>query len=97
MQGNTVPGGVIAANINTKLMRVFNMLGFHAVVYLSERYVEHTVSVLSNFLKSPRGGPDDPLAEFMWKYNVYSLKSPIFYQKDGRSDDATRHPINILL
>ena len=52
---------------------------------------------LRSFIDNPEGGCDDPVAESMWSYNVYSVKKPIFYQKDGRSDDATRLPINILL
>jgi len=96
LQGMTRPGGVIAANAGEH-MRVFNMLGFHAVIYLTEIYVSHVVNTLRAFIDSPAGGCDDPLAETMWKHQVYSVKNPVFFQKDGRSDDATRHPIEVLL
>ena len=96
VQKKTIPGGVIAADVN-EYMRVFNMLGFHAIIYLTEEYVEHVINLLKSFIDNPEGGCDDPVAESMWSYNVYSVKKPIFYQKDGRSDDATRLPINILL
>tara|TARA_R110000824_G_C15229976_1_gene678445 strand:- start:8869 stop:9474 length:606 start_codon:yes stop_codon:yes gene_type:complete len=96
IQKRTTPGGVIAANAK-EYMRVFNMLGFHAIIYLTEEYVEHVITLLRSFIDNPVGGCDDPVAETMWAYNVYSVKEPIFYQKDGRSDGATRLPINILL
>jgi hypothetical protein len=96
LQRMTRPGGVIAAD-DGNYMRVFNMLGFHAVLYLTENYVDHVKKTLKSFIENPVGGCDDPIAETMWRYNVYSVKKPIYYQKDGRSDNATRHPINILL
>ena len=96
LQKNTVAGGVIAADAG-EYMRVFNMLGFHAVIYLTSDYVDHVKEILKSFIDTPLGGCDDPVAETMWKHNVYSIKSPVFYQKDGRSDQATQHPINILL
>jgi len=92
----TTPGGVIAADAG-KYMRVFNMLGFHAVLYLSKSYIEHTVNTLKKFILNPIGGCDDSLAESMWRYNIYCVKQPIFYQKDGRSDLATQHPITTVL
>jgi len=94
---STVGGGVIAANVDETYIRVFNMLSFHAVLYTSKNYVDHVVSLLDNFLVNPVGGADDCIAESMWQYNVYALKNPIFYQKDGRSDQATKIPINCLL
>jgi hypothetical protein len=96
LRKKTTPGGVIAANAN-RYMRVFNMLGFHAIIYLTQEYVDHVIDLLECFIETPVGGCDDPVAESMWGYNVYSVRSPIFYQKDGRSDDATRVPIDILL
>ena len=96
LQRMTRPGGVIAADAGN-YMRIFNMLGFHAVIYLTEKYIDHVKETLNSWMRNPVGGCDDPMAETMWKHNVYSVKNPTFYQKDGRSDDATRHPINILL
>ncbi len=96
VQKNTVAGGVVAADAGEH-MRVFNMLGFHAVIYLTSSYVDHVKEILKSFIDTPSGGCDDPVAETMWRYNVYSTKSPVFYQKDGRSDQATQYPINILL
>ena len=82
LQRMTRPGGVIAAD-DGNYMRVFNMLGFHAVLYLTENYVDHVKDTLKSFIENPVGGCDDPIAETMWRYNVYSVKKPIYYQKDG--------------
>jgi len=94
---STISGGVIAANFNNKYIKVFNMLSFHAVLYTSKSYVQDVIKMLQNFLQNPVGGADDCIAESMWKYNIYALNEPLFYQKDGRSDNATRTPITCLL
>lgn len=93
----TAFGGAIVANYNETLFRVFNMLGFHAVVYVSQNYINHVLQTLETFIENPIGGCDDAIAESMWKYNVYCLKNPIFYQKDGRSDQATKIQLDSLL
>lgn len=92
----TRPGGVIAADLGDS-MRIFNMLGFHAVIYLTSNYINHVKTLLETFLTNPVGGCDDRIAETMWSHNVYSVKQPIFYQKDGRSDQATQLLINCIL
>ena len=97
VKGVTLQRTVVAANVSDTLMRVFNMLGFHAIVYTSKEYVQECMRVLRNYLDNPVGGSDDPIAENMWRHNVYSLKKPMFYQKDGRNDAITQIPIDILL
>ena len=97
LQNKTILNGTISAHYNLKILKIFNMLGFHAVTYFSEKYISHVENLLLDFIRNPIGGCDDPIADSMWRYNVYCLKTPIFYQKDGRSDDATKLPINILL
>lgn len=97
VKGVTLQRTVIAAHVDDKIMRVFNMLGFHAIVYTSKTYVQRCIEILENYLSNPVGGCDDPIAENMWRHNVYSLKSPMFYQKDGRNDAITKIPIDILL
>jgi hypothetical protein len=97
IKNKTVFQGVIAAKKDETYIRIFNMLSLHAIVYTSQKYVEHTKLVLNSFIKNPIGGCDDPIADLMWKHNVYALKNPIFYQKDGRSDEATKSSIDCLL
>lgn len=88
--------GVIAADAG-KYNRVFNMLSFHAVLYISQKYVDKTISLLQDYLDNPVGACDDILAENMWKSNIFALKSPIFYQNDGRNEGMTLNTIKALL
>jgi len=88
--------GVIAADAG-KYNRIFNMLSFHAVLYLSKKYVNKTISLLQYYLDNPIGACDDILAENMWKSNVFSLKEPVFYQNDGRNEAMTLNIIRAIL
>jgi hypothetical protein len=88
--------GVIAANCGNYL-RVFNMLGFHAVLYFSDCYVRHCISTLTEYIIYPNGACDDLLAERMWMYNVLALKTPAFYQNDGRNDQMTLTKVEPIL
>lgn len=93
---NQTKVGVIAA-ANGDYLRIFNMLSFHAVLYLSNEYIHHCISTLNEYISYPNGACDDLLAERMWKYNVCSVKSPVFYQRDGRNDHMTITPIKPIL
>ena len=98
LEGMTIPYGVVATTTsNPAVNSVYNMLGMHAVVYLSERYRDHIKSLLSKHIEYPIGGVDDPIAEAMSEYNVYAVTDPIFYQADGHSERATmsRIPLKI--
>lgn len=97
IKGQTAGNSVLAAKYNDNLLRVFNMLGMHAILYLTEEYKMHTIDTLKEFIENPIGGCDDPIAKTMWRWNVYALSSPIFYQADGRSEEVTSRKINYLL
>lgn len=88
--------GVIAATSGSYL-RVFNMLGFHAVLYVSDHYVQHCIRTLSEYISYPNGACDDLLAERMWMYNILALKTPVFYQNDGRNEQMTLAKIDPIL
>jgi hypothetical protein len=88
--------GVIAAN-DGDYLRIFNMLSFHAVLYLSESYVHECIKTLNEYISYPNGACDDLLAERMWKYNVFAVKNPVFYQQDGRNEQMTLTPIKAML
>jgi len=93
MGGKTLLNGIISGLYNEKTLRIFNMLGFHAIIYLTKSYVDLCVDLLEKFIEHPVGGCDDPVADNMYKSDVYCLKNPIFYQQDGRSDQATTLPV----
>jgi hypothetical protein len=88
--------GVIAAN-DGDYLRIFNMLSFHAVLYLSKNYVHECVKTLNEYISYPNGACDDLLAERMWKYNIAAVKNPVFYQQDGRNEQMTLTTIKPVL
>lgn len=97
INNNTIVNSTLAANYNEHYNRVFNMLTFHGILYLSQKYVNHVVNTIEKFLLNPVGGVDDPVADSMWKYNVLAVKKPIVYQKDGHSEPATKAILNTIL
>ena len=87
---------VIAANAG-EYNRIFNMLSFHAVLYISQKYVNNCIDLFERYLKNPIGACDDIIADNMWKSNVLAVKQPIFYQNDGRNEVMTTTEIKTLL
>lgn len=79
------------------ILKIDNMLSMHAILYLSSRYIQHTMDLLLEFCNNPIGGVDDAIADSMKDYNVYALSSPIFYQNDGHSENATKTSLLNLL
>jgi hypothetical protein len=96
IQGRTTFGGAISSIYNDDYLRVYNMLGIHAVLYLTESYRSHIINTLNNFTENPIGGCDDPIAMTMKNYKIYALRNPMFYQNDGHSENATKTPLNPL-
>lgn len=84
---------VVAAEVTVDYLRAYNMLGLHAVAYLSERYVEHTANVLLKYIRDPQGACDDPVADSMHLFNVLCLRRPLFYCDDGKANICTSEPI----
>jgi hypothetical protein len=98
LDGMTIPYGVIATTTSDPgINSVYNMLGMHAIVYLSERYRDHIKILLNKHIEYPEGGVDDPIAETMSDYNVYAITDPLFYQADGHSEQATRDRIPLKI
>lgn len=93
----SVPNGSICAEYDNQYLQVFNMLGFHSILYLNQDYVDACISYLEKWLENPVGGCDDPIAEKMHKHKVYCLRNPWFFQNDGHSDYATLTPITPIL
>ena len=93
IRGQTTGGGTISSIYNDEYLRVYNMLGIHAVLYLSEQYRLHVTNTLHAFIQNPVGGCDDPIAMTMKNYKVYAVRKPMFYQNDGHSEAATLTPL----
>jgi len=92
----TILKGVIAASHNDNLLKLINMLSLHAVIYISQKYKLFVINILNDFIKNPQGGMDDLLGTKLHYFNVYALRKPLFYQKDGHSEFATNTPITPL-
>lgn len=97
IRGMSLPQGSICAKYDEMYMRSFNMLGLHAVLYLSEAYIKSVVSLLEHWLRHPVGGCDDIVAENMHRHYIYCLREPWFYQKDEHSEAATLISIEPLI
>lgn len=79
--------------VNGNYLKPVNMLGMHAILYASKKYVKHTTDILCNFIENPKGGIDDKIAETMCFFDIAALKTPMFYQDDGHSNSVTLTPL----
>lgn len=87
--------GCISSSYNDQFNRVYNMLGIHAVLYLTERYRSHVVGLLDRFQENPgNAGCDECIALTMKDFMVLAPKKPMLYQDDGHSNIETATPLN---
>ncbi len=98
IKNTTIYGSTIGLKVlgYNDIFKTVNMLSMHGIVYISERYLNHTKDLLKTFLANPIGAVDDRIAELQDQYNIYALKNPILYQNDGHSDTATLTPVQLL-
>ena len=68
------------------LLRVYNMLGAHAILYLSEEYV-NICSRVSHYFYLTSDHQDIGFAEVQKYYNVYAFDNPLFYQTSSNGTD----------
>lgn len=102
IKGKTTLGGVIAGDYDNYYNKIFNMLGLHSIIYITERFKATVKETLQKYIDNPSKinvdyGCDNPIAMIQYKYNVYSIKVPWFYQNDGHSEQATLTPITPIL
>ena len=85
----------ISSDFSDVYVRPYNMLGVHAVLYLSEDYRDKAVNLLGSFKNNPGSfGCDECLAKDMVNNNILAVKKPFFYQNDGHSEEETLRPLN---
>tara|TARA_B100002019_G_scaffold162679_1_gene140347 strand:+ start:876 stop:1517 length:642 start_codon:yes stop_codon:yes gene_type:complete len=68
------------------ISRVYNMLGAHAILYLSKEYVS-LCSKISDWYCKEEYHQDIGFAEVQKYYNVYAFDDPIFYQTSSNGTD----------
>lgn len=93
LRGVSTHGACISSSFNEDYNQVYNMLGIHAVIYLTERYRDRVVEMLTEFTHNPIGGCDECIAMEMKKFQILAVKKPMFYQNDGHSDVETLKPL----
>jgi len=87
--------GCISSSYSEHYVKPYNMLGIHSVLYLSQKYRDHVVNLLTEFKDNPgSAGCDECIATHMKNYNVLAVKNPYFYQNDGHSNEETLRPLN---
>jgi hypothetical protein len=66
--------------VNSEIVRVYNMLATHAILYLTESYVDICKRVSNHFGYVVENHLDIGFAEIHKLYNVYSFDEPLFRQ-----------------
>lgn len=67
-------------NYNHNLVKVNNMLSAHAIIYLTERYKNHIINLIK---QDNTTYSDIHMSRSQPNFNIYALKTPIFFQNDG--------------
>jgi hypothetical protein len=79
--------------IDDNLLKVYNMLGAHAILYLSKEYAS-LCSKISIHYSHIADHQDIGFAEVQRYYNVYAFNDPLFYQtsSNGTDQKLTTYP-----
>ena len=80
------------------LLRIYNMLSAHAILYLSQEYVS-LCSRISEQATSIADHQDIGFAEIQRYFNVYAFDDPMFYQSSSNGTDQplTTYPTHELI
>ena len=96
MVGRTsTPNGTKIEPFNNRFDKPLNMLGIHAVLYLTEEYKKRTIENLLSARELDMYC-DEPVAIDMQNHNVYSCAFPMLYQADGHNDQVTTTPLRSI-
>lgn len=71
--------GVDVYNIGDGISKVYNMLGAHAIVYISKRYKSAVVDILEKTIGQHM---DVCISRIQKLFNVLCLNNPVFFQND---------------
>ena len=80
------------------LLRIYNMLSAHAILYLNQEYVS-LCSRISEQATSIADHQDIGFAEIQRYFNVYAFDDPMFYQSSSNGTDQplTTYPTHELI
>ena len=68
--------------INDNYIRVINMLGAHAIVFVSKRFKKAVFDIMDDCIHT-KIIPDIKVARIQKDFNVYGYHYPVFFQSDG--------------
>lgn len=74
--------------INDDLVRVYNMLGGHSILYLTEEYVKMCQRISYHASKVIGYNQDPGFAEVQKYFNIYSVNDP-FFKQNGYNNAVT--------
>ena len=77
---------VQSESIGFGMVRIYNMLSAHSVLYLSEEYTSLCRRISYNSYETAQH-QDIGFAEIQRYYNVYAFNDPLFYQTSSRGTD----------
>jgi hypothetical protein len=87
---------VLADDVDDQWVRVFNLLGAHAILYLSDRFRAAAMEAIVESLADRDWAHDRGVARIQGDFKVYALRRPMFYQAadlqdrhDGRQQEET--------
>jgi len=76
--------------LDNGLVRVYNMLGAHAILYLRQEYTSLCSKIAKNAYEIA-DHQDIGFAEVQRYYNVYAVNDPFFYQTSSNGTDQPLH------
>ena len=84
--------------VDENLVRVYNMLGAHAILYLSQEYASMCSRIAQNGYDIA-DHQDIGFAEIQRYFNVYAFNDPLFYQtsSNGTNEPLTSYPTQELM
>jgi hypothetical protein len=80
--------GISGEKQNGGVYRMYNMLAAHAILYVNHDYARFILESIPIFLRM-KTNQDKMRAETMKYWNVYAVKTPVFYQT-GKYEKYTR-------
>jgi hypothetical protein len=71
---------LLADPVDDDFLRVYNLLGAHAIVYLTERFKQATAECIAHTMIDLGQEHDKGMARLQERFMVYALRRPMFFQ-----------------
>ena len=76
-------------------LRVFNLLGTHAILYLTDRFKLATAEAIVESIADRDWEHDKGMARLQERFNVYALRRPMFFQSAALQSARGEHQENV--